>query len=58
LRDVNTEHQKSDKIEKGSPHYSIAGPQHPRGNEGSYRIGGIMQSIEKVKRQSNYNQAN
>jgi hypothetical protein len=47
---VEPKEQKGDEIEERRPRHGILRPQHTGGDNGCYRIGGVMQSVQKIKR--------
>ena len=47
--------KKRQKIEKGSPDYSLKRSQHLGRNNGSYCVGCIMKTVDIVKNQGQYN---
>ena len=56
FRDVQSEEQEGDEIEKCRPGDRVLRAQNTRGNDSRYRIGGIVHAVEKVERQRDRDQ--
>ena len=56
LRDMRTEEQKGDEIEKSSKSYGCLRPQYACRDDGCDRIGCVVQTVEKIERQRDQNQ--